>query len=110
MSSRVIFVRYVTKESILFHPFHQTRHAFRYKHISIIGTLTIGVDMLGSICEIEIIMIINKKNFTLRSKDQYNACINYFLILTTLEITFNVEVVSLPCSLNVINIFDVIDS
>ena len=26
----VIFVIYVTKDSILFHPFHQTRHAFRY--------------------------------------------------------------------------------
>ena len=70
------FLLYMLPKIVFFfHPFHQTRLVFRYQHISIIGTITIGVDMVCYICEIEIIMII-KKNFTLRSKDQYNACIN----------------------------------
>ena len=35
--------------------------------------------MLGIICEVHIIMIRKLKHFSLRLKDQYNACINSFL-------------------------------
>ena len=62
---------------VYFHPFRQTRNAFRYKYISTIDIITIGIDMLGTICELEIIKI--RKNFRFCSKDQYNACINSFL-------------------------------
>ena len=39
-----------------FHPFNQTGNALRYKH-STMEIITIGIDMLGIICEVQIIMI-----------------------------------------------------
>ena len=44
--------------------YHST--CFRYKEITTIGIVSIGIGMLGTICGVEIVMI--KKNFSFRTR------------------------------------------
>ena len=60
-------------------------------NLNTIEIITIGIGMLGTICGVEIIIIRKKSAFL---NDQYNACINSFLIMAILEMTYKLEVVS----------------